>query len=76
MDRLPLVVASEIKYMYTYTEQYSYNKKRKTTSCQFHLITKKDNLARGYNCMGKVRVYQTIFQSTFDILFEIYSTKK
>jgi len=51
MDRLSLVVTSEIKY----TEQYCYNKERTPTFCQF----KDNNLARVYNCMEKVHVYQT-----------------
>ena len=42
MDRLSLVVTSEIKY----TEQYCYNKEREKTSCQFYLITKKQRCKR------------------------------
>jgi len=61
MDRLSLVVTSEKN-----TEQYCYNNDRKynsLTSCQFYLITIQAmlfNVARGYNCMEKVHVYETI----------------
>jgi len=75
MDRLSLVVTSEIKY----TEQYCYNKEReKTLSKRLSILfdNKKDNIyTRVHNCMEKVHAYQTIFQSTLNILFEIYSTK-
>jgi len=63
MDRLSLVGTSEMKY----TDQYCYNKEMKTralTSGQFYLITKDDTVAREYNCMANVQIYQTIFQST------------
>ena len=44
MDRLSLDVTSEIKY----TEQYCYNKERKTLSCQFYLITNRTTTLQEY----------------------------
>ena len=67
MDRLSLVVTNEIKY----TEQYCGNKERKTrssmTSCQFYVITKRQQCCKRIQLHGKnTYLYQTIFQSTLD----------
>ena len=49
MARLSFVVTSEIKY----TEQYCYNKKMKNTSCQFYLITKRQQIYNSIQLHGK-----------------------
>ena len=41
-------------------------KGNKKTSCHFFYNKKENNFTRVYNCMEKVHVYQTIFQSTLD----------
>jgi len=70
MDRLPLVVTSEIKYM----QNRSVTIKKGKNFFSILFDNKIDNnVAREYNCMENV--YKTIFQSTLDTLFEIYNTK-
>jgi len=49
-------------------------KKEKQLLVNFINNKKDNNLARGYNCMEE-HVYQAIFRSTFDLFFEMYSTK-
>jgi len=50
---MSLIVISKIKY----TEQYSYNKERISSK----IFDFDNDVARGYNCMEKVHIYQTIF---------------
>jgi len=53
MDRMSLVVTNEIKY----TEQYCGNKEKKTislmTSCQFYLITNRQQCCKRIQLHGK-----------------------
>ena len=72
MDRLPLVVTSEIKYM----QNRSVTIKKGKNFFSILFDNKIDNnVAREYNCMEKVHVYKTIFQSTFKILFSKFTVQ-
>ena len=71
MARLPFAVTSEIKY----TEQHCYNKERKTTSCQFYLITKKTTTLQEYTIAWKkymyIKQYFNIIYSLRDLQYKI-----